>query len=153
MVLRDTCPLAPREEIGNSLRLVEIQAFLPVECRDENAFVIHENGTAEFRFEFSPADRINMKTMEADVHELARTLGRWRRGCECAWIPHGNAHVVGTCRMDRPDWEGVADRTGKVHGFENLHLASVGLFPVPIAENPTLTAAAIALKSCDDLGS
>lgn len=151
MVLRDTCPLAPGEEIGNSLRLVELQAFLPVEFRDENAFVIREDGAGEFRFEFSPADRDCMNAMEADVHELARMLGRWRRGCECTWIPHGNAHIVGTCRMDRPGREGVADTAGKVHGYENLFLASLGLFPVPIAENPTLTAVAIALKSCDHL--
>jgi choline dehydrogenase-like flavoprotein len=57
--------------------------------------------------------------------------------------------MAGTCRMDRPDWEGVSNSLGKVHGFENLYLTSVGLFPVPIAENPTLTAVALALRTCD----
>ena len=51
--------------------------------------------------------------------------------------------------MDRPEWPGVADRAGKVHGFENLYLGSVGLIPAPVAVNPTLTGVAIVLETCD----
>lgn len=47
---------------------------------------------------------------------------------------------------DRP---GVTDHVGAVHGFENLHLATVGLIPAPVAVNPTLTALALALRTCD----
>lgn len=153
MVVRDTCPLPAIEKIADQNRLVELQTFLPVEFQEENAFVIHDGTNDEFHFEFSRADRDWMRAMEADVQAVARQLGRWRRGCEPAWIPHGNAHIVGTCRMDRPGWQGVADTAGRVHGFDNLYLASLGLFPAPVAENPTLTALAVALKSCDHLTS
>jgi choline dehydrogenase-like flavoprotein len=51
--------------------------------------------------------------------------------------------------MDRAGWPGVADRQGKVHGFDNLYLAGVGLIPAPVAVNPTLTAVALALGSCE----
>jgi len=149
MVLRDTCPLPPAEEVDNPHRLVELQAFLPVEFQDENAFVFDEKEGPAFRFTFSQNDREGMQAMEADVQRLAAHLGRWRRGCECTWMPHGSAHVVGTCRMDRPGWKGVADTVGKVHGFDNLYLASVGVFPARVAENPTLTAVALALRLCD----
>jgi choline dehydrogenase-like flavoprotein len=151
MLLRDTCPLPATEKIADPNRLLEFQAFLPVEFRDENVFVIHDDANDEFRFEFSRADRDRMLAMEEDVQALARQLGRWRRGCEPTWIPHGNAHIVGTCRMDRPGWQGVADTVGRVHGFDNLYLVSVGLFPAPVAENPTLSALALAMKSCDHL--
>ena len=56
---------------------------------------------------------------------------------------------MGTCRMDRREWPGVADRLGKVHGFENLYLSTVGMIPAPVAVNPTLTALALALNTCD----
>jgi len=151
MVLRDTCPLPATERVANSHRLVEFQAFLPVEFRDENLFEISDAGHDEFRFAFSPRDQDLMQAMRADVERLASCLGQWRQGCEANWIPHGLSHLVGTCRMDRPGWKGVANKVGKVHGLENLYLASVGLIPAPMAENPTLTAVALALKTCDHI--
>lgn len=147
-VLRDTCPLTPAEAVDNSHRLLEFQAFLPVAFRAEIALVM-EGDSAAFRFAFSEQDRARMGAMEADVRRLAKSLGRWRRGCEPVWLPHGNGHLVGTCRMDRADWPGVADRQGQVHGLDNLYLAGVGLIPAPVAVNPTLTAVAIALRTCD----
>lgn len=54
-------------------------------------------------------DRGRMRAMEADVQRLADILRRWRRGCEATWLPHGNAHLAGNCRMDRPGGEGVTN--------------------------------------------
>lgn len=151
MVLRDTCPLPATEEVANPHRLVEIQAFLPVEFQNENAFVMGDQGEDQFQFAFSPRDEDRMQAMRADVGRLADCLGRWRQGCEADWIPHGMSHLVGTCRMDRPGWPGVADQFGKVRGFDKLYLATVGLIPAPLAENPTLTAMALALRTCDQI--
>lgn len=148
-VLRDTCPLKPTEAVDNPHRLLEFQAFLPVEPNDENALIIDGEERPEFRFAFSESDRERMGATEADVRRLAAALGPWRRGCEPSWVPHGNAHIVGTCRMDRRGWPGVADRLGRVHGFHNLYLATAGLFPVAVAVNPTLTALALALNTCE----
>lgn len=66
-----------------------------------------------------------------------------RSGCRTAW-----GIWWGTCRMDRSDWQGVADRQGQVRGFANLYLAGAGLIPAPVAVNPTLTAVALALGTC-----
>jgi choline dehydrogenase-like flavoprotein len=148
-VLRDTCPLAAAEAVDNPHRLLEFQAFLPVAFRDENAFVMDESECAAFRFAFSKSDRDRMRAMEADIRRLAGHLGPWRRGCEPIWLPHGTGHIVGTCRMDRHGWHRVTDRQGKVHGFDNLYLCTVGLFPAPVAVNPTLTAVALAARTCD----
>jgi choline dehydrogenase-like flavoprotein len=148
-VLRDTCPLTPAEAVDNPHRLLEFQAFVSVEFRDENGFVMDDGQREAFRFAFSARDRERMRAMEADIRRLAELLGPWRRGCEPTWLPHGIAHLMGTCRMDRAGWQGVADRRGKVHGIDNLYLAGVGLIPAPVAVNPTLTAVALTLRTCD----
>jgi len=148
-VLRDTCPLPAAEAVDNPHRLLEFQAFLPVEFREENALLMDDGEGAAFRFAFSERDRERMRAMEADVRRLAAHLGPWRRGCEPTWLPHGNAHLVGTCRMDRQGWSGVTDRLGKVHGFENLYLSTLGMFPAPVAVNPTLTALTLTLNTCN----
>ena len=150
-LLRDTCPFPPAEVVANPHRLLEIQAFLPMEFREENFLLIGDDDHLEFQFAFSDKDQERMRAMEADVRRLAGYLGRWRRGCELTWLPHGSAHLVGTCRMDRPGLGGVTDTQGRVHGFDNLYLATVGLIPTPVAVNPTLTAAALALNTCDAL--
>lgn len=150
-ILRDTCPLPATESVDNPHCLLEFQAFLPVAFQDENRLVLGANGRSAIKFAFSAADHEQMAAMTADVERLAAKLGRWRRGCEPTWLPHGTAHLVGTCRLDCGDWQGVADRNGRVHGFDNLYLATVGLIPTPIAVNPTLTATALTLKSCDTL--
>lgn len=154
-VLRDTCPLPPDEPVENPHRLFEFQAFLPVEFRPENALVFDDAGRAGARFAFSARDRAGMAAMAADVERLAAKLGPWRGGRAPTWLPHGAAHLVGTCAMDLgagvgvTDRPGVTDRVGAVHGVENLHLATVGLIPRPVAENPTLTALALALRTCE----
>ena len=93
-----------------------------MEFHDENTIVIDEMEDVEFRFALSMTDRELMRVMELDVQHLVGHLGRWRRGYESTWLPFDNAHMAGTCRMDRPDWEGVSNSLGKVHGFENLYL-------------------------------
>ena len=59
------------------------------------------------------------------------------------WRAH---HHLGTCRMhDDPD-RGVVDRDGRVHGTQNLYVASSAVFPTGAARQPTLTLAALALR-------
>jgi choline dehydrogenase-like flavoprotein len=110
---------------------------------------VFEAGSDQFRFSFSDKDRERMWAMEAEVRRLAAELGPWRRGCELTWLPHGAAHLVGTCAMDADDRRGVTDPQGRVHGFDNLYLATLGRIPAPVAVNPTLTAVALALGNCD----
>ncbi|HMC01947.1 MAG TPA: GMC oxidoreductase [Flavobacteriaceae bacterium] len=150
-VLRDTFPIPTNEAVKNSNRLLEFQAFLPIEYREENTLVFTEGSPTVVQFNFSDNDKYKMKEVEKDIEKLANSIGRWRKGGEPVWIPQGTAHLVGTCRMDLPDWKGVADNNGQVHGFKNLYIASVGLIPCQVAVNPTLTAAALALNTVDEI--
>jgi choline dehydrogenase-like flavoprotein len=62
----------------------------------------------------------------------------------------GFAHVMGTCRMGSDDdGTSVTDGFGEVWGTRGLYLATVGSIPTALAVNPTLTAAALALRSVD----
>ena len=150
-VLRDTFPAPTTERVDNPNRLLEFQAFLPIEYRVENQLRFAADGSVSAEFGYSDHDKAQMSAMEAHVQQLASRLGHWRAGGEPVWLPAGSVHLVGTCRMDRPNMRGVANSLGNVHGVDNLYLAGVGLIPTTVVVNPTLTAAAVALKLCDHM--
>ena len=54
------------------------------------------------------------------------------------------AHPMGTARMADDPREGVTDRDGRVHGTENLYVASSATFPTGSVYSPTYTIVAMA---------
>lgn len=60
-------------------------------------------------------------------------------------------HHVGTARMGRDPRTSVVDGDCKVHGVDNLHIASSAVFPTSSQANPTLTIVAIALRLANHL--
>jgi choline dehydrogenase-like flavoprotein len=65
------------------------------------------------------------------------------------WMTKGFAHVMGSCRMGEDVATSVVDAHGRVHAYENLFLATVGLLPSRVIVNPTLTGAALAIRTAD----
>lgn len=69
------------------------------------------------------------------------------------------AHEVGTMRMDAPpapgesNVEGVVDTDLLVHGFDNLYVCDLSVFPYSPEANPALTLAALSLRLADHLDS
>ena len=59
----------------------------------------------------------------------------------------GAGHIIGTCRMGDDPRTSVADADGRTHDHPNLFLAGSSLFPTAATANPTLTIAALALRS------
>ena len=57
----------------------------------------------------------------------------------------GVAHEVGTLRMGAPG-AGVVDENPRVHGYDNLDVADLSVFPTSPAANPSLTLVALALR-------
>ena len=55
--------------------------------------------------------------------------------------------MMGTYQMGDDPKTSVADATGRAHDHANLHLAGAGLFPTSGTANPTLTIAALALRT------
>jgi choline dehydrogenase-like flavoprotein len=68
----------------------------------------------------------------------------------------GAGHVMGTYRMGDDPATSVTDADGRTHDHPNLFLAGCGLFPTFGTANPTLTLAALALRTASviaaDLG-
>ncbi|PMX03165.1 GMC family oxidoreductase [Pseudomonas sp. FW215-R2] len=58
----------------------------------------------------------------------------------------GSGHVIGTCRMGTDAAASVVDADCRVHGHENLFVVGASVFPTAGTANPTLTAAALALR-------
>ena len=56
------------------------------------------------------------------------------------------SHEVGTMRMDGPKGDGVVDHNLKVHGFNNLYVCDLSVYPVSPPANPSRTLTAISLR-------
>jgi choline dehydrogenase-like flavoprotein len=75
----------------------------------------------------------------------------------CTEIHHypGNqpaSHLLGTCRMGADPKQSVVDSELRAHDHPNLFLVGGGAFPTSTASNPTLTIAALALRSVNSIG-
>jgi choline dehydrogenase-like flavoprotein len=60
-------------------------------------------------------------------------------------------HHLGTARMSDTPATGVVDTQCRVHGIDNLYIASGAVFPTSGQANPTLTIIALALRLADHL--
>ena len=148
MVLRDTNPLpvAPSDRDVPPHRLVEIQAFGPIDPDPDNHLWVDDEGRARFDVPIRAADRDRLTRIEHDVAGLIDALGRVRRGCEPRWSTPDAAHLMGSCRMGAPDDDtSVVDAHGRVYGVEGLDVVGNAVVPTRLTVNPTLTAVALAL--------
>ena len=65
----------------------------------------------------------------------------------------GAGHIMGTYRMgpkDKPK-ESVVDSFQRSHDHDNLYLVGSGTFPTGATANPTLTLAALALRTAEQI--
>lgn len=82
---------------------------------------------------------------------LADPDGGWRTDPLISAHPIGGYHHMGTTRMADDPHQGVVDATGRVHGVENLYVLGSSVFPTSGWANPTLTIAALTLRTVDRL--
>ncbi len=64
-------------------------------------------------------------------------------------ISASTGHVMGATRMHEDPKQGVVDANCKVHGVDNLHIASSSVFPSGGYANPTFTIIALAIRLAD----
>lgn len=85
--------------------------------------------------------------------EPARWLssGRWQTDPLISSHPIGGYHHMGTTRMGDDPKTSVTDANGRVHGVGNLWVAGSSLFPTSSWANPTLTIAALALRTAEKI--
>jgi choline dehydrogenase-like flavoprotein len=63
----------------------------------------------------------------------------------------GSGHIVGTHRMGENSENSVVDSFQRSHDHENLYLVGSGSFPTVATANPTLTLAALCLRTADKI--
>jgi len=105
-----------------------------------------------------PLDRVSVATtMRLLAEELGRLGvgrvqvtpllfeedGRWSQNL--SWF----GHHMGTTRMSSDPRSGVVDADCRVHGIDNLYVASASVFPTAGFANPTLTILALAVRLAD----
>lgn len=114
--------------------------------------------------------QVAWRTTRTDSENLARAhrllaaelgridLGRIRLNFDSengAWPEtpelHKSNHHIGTLRMASDAKRGVVDRDCRVHGVDNLYVASSAVFPTAGHANPTLTIVALAIRLADHL--
>ena len=76
---------------------------------------------------------------------------RWRFDPLVSAHPIGGFHHMGTTRMADDPRQGVTDGYGRVHGVSNLYIGGSSLFPTSGWANPTLTIAALAMRTADHI--
>lgn len=62
------------------------------------------------------------------------------------------AHLMGTCRMGSNPTTSVVNAIGRTHDYNNLYVVGSAVFTTGATANPTLTLAALALRTADQVG-
>jgi choline dehydrogenase-like flavoprotein len=88
------------------------------------------------------------ETVAAVADALAPPNSRIIRFRE-ALRPGGTAHEAGTARMGRDPSEAVTDSFGAIFGVQGLYIADASVMPTALDRHPTLTLAALALRTAD----
>lgn len=60
-------------------------------------------------------------------------------------------HIMGTCRMGTDPTKSVVDAFGKSHDHPNLYIVGTSVFTTGATANPTLTLAALTLRTIDSI--
>jgi len=63
----------------------------------------------------------------------------------------GAGHIIGTYRMGSDPKQSVVNSDQRSHDHQNLYLIGSGVFPTSATGNPTLTIAALALRTADTI--
>jgi len=73
----------------------------------------------------------------------------WPVGSGKFFSYYGAGHIVGTYRMGTDKTNSVVDADQKSWDHDNLYLVGSGTFPTVATANPTLTIAALCLRTAD----
>jgi len=143
------------EEFDSRL-VVDLRWSAPVEPRKVNRVWFSKDVTDRFGmpqptfdFTLSEKDKKVVNRMYKDCLKVASTIGGFVPGSAPKLQPLGsNIHYQGSHRMGpKDDNTCVTDLNSRVWGYDNLLLGGNGIIPSSISTNPTLTAAAFAIKA------
>ena len=106
---------------------------------------------ASHRFKNLLFERLNAKDF-TDV--ASNDPSRWEEEIDGKKVPlnyTGAGHIMGTYRMGRTEQDSVVNSFQQSHNHENLYLVGSGTFPTGATANPTLTIAALAMRTAKQI--
>jgi glucose dehydrogenase len=83
--------------------------------------------------------------MLSQINGIKITEREWKREYRTA------AHLMGTCRMGHDPRKSVVNVDGRAHDHSNLYIVGASVFVTAATANPTLTVAALALRTADTI--
>jgi choline dehydrogenase-like flavoprotein len=90
----------------------------------------------------------NERRLAAHAERTMRAIWEAAGGRDL-WTFERYAHTIGTCRMGSDPSRSVVDPDGRSHEVPNLYLSDNSTFPSSLTVNPTLTIAALSLRTAD----
>lgn len=104
-------------------------------------------------WEWTPQDARGAARAHALVADAVRRagLGVLRPAGAPVVLGSSTNHYLGTTRMSADPAAGVVDAECRVHGLDNLYVASTSVFPTGGCANPTLTLVALALRVAESV--
>ena len=117
---------------------------------------LDRNGVPKLRVDWRLTE-LDYRTVTTTLREMRNTLQRSNCGdiafndAELEDVVRSNVkpvggHHIGTARMSTDPRQGVVDPDGRLHGVQNVYVASSATFPTSSQANPTLTIVAMALR-------
>jgi choline dehydrogenase-like flavoprotein len=107
-------------------------------------------------FSYSAKDEEIIRRMYAVMHQAAaamqlRMVSRAGNPPVCMMPPGTDNHETGTCRMGEDPLTSATNRHGQIHGISGLYCADGSVIPTSGSTNPTLTIAALAIRTADHI--
>lgn len=111
--------------------------------RPKVTFKVDDYSKKALAYGYSVAKRIfDQMKGEEEVDPIAPTLEY-----------NGAGHIMGTCKMGNNPYSSVVDGYGRSHEHRNLYVVGSSVFVTGATANPTLTLAALALRTADAIRS
>lgn len=150
----------PGGEYVDERLLVFVQWFGMVEAEHHNRVHFQDDirdlmGMPQPTFDYHVGDAAAERAhaMIGDMAPASLAIGGWLPGQLPEFEPPGaSLHLQSTTRMgETDDGTSVVDPYSRHWGFSNLRVGGCGVIPEKSACNPTLTAAAIAVRAAHDI--
>lgn len=145
------------DEAGERLAYsVGLSLYVPTEVRAENRLEFDTTACdatgmprTTVHFDLSPRDLELVEEARSSQRTAAGALGDFDPARDSALLAPGSSlHWTGTARCGpSDDGTSVCDPSGRVWGFENLHLAGGAVVPTAVVANSTLTGAVTAVRA------
>jgi choline dehydrogenase-like flavoprotein len=141
-----------RREYGSNIKIISEGEMMP---NPDNRVTLSTNATDRFG---DPIPHLSVRMGAFELATIERGLEVGRRlmeriGAREIWTDSGafGGHYIGTTCMGTDPAHSVCDEFGRCHELDNLYIAGSGVFSTSSASHPTLTIAALALRTADHL--